>query len=177
MSTGAIVVISICVGVIGGIIGFFILRGLKGTIKIDCKKNTFDPGETIKGNIHLKIKKETRGNNLTISLVADETTTYHDGDDSRTEHDEVYRDEQIIEDKKTYPVGYEKTYDFTLTIPAMNSNSSGSQIDGVLGTVFDALSVNRRKTKIEWQLEARLDAEGLDLVNKKDIQMRHLQIS
>ncbi|MEZ4601967.1 MAG: hypothetical protein R2861_00720 [Desulfobacterales bacterium] len=47
----------------------------------------------------------------------------------------------------------------------------------MVGAVFDALSVDRRKTRIEWQLEARLDAEGLDLVNKKDIQMRHLQVS
>jgi hypothetical protein len=175
MSTGAIVVIFICVGVIGGVVGFFVLRGLKGTIKIDCEKNTFDPGETIKGNIYLKIKKQTIGNKLTISLVADETTTYHDGDESRTEHDEVYRDDLVVEDKKSYPVGYEQTYDFALTIPAMNA--PGKQVDGVVGAVFDALSVNRRKSKIEWQLEARLDAEGLDLVNKKDIHMRHLQTS
>jgi hypothetical protein len=107
--------------------------------------------------------------------VADETTTHYDGDERRTEHDEVYRDELVIEDKKTYPVGYEKTYDFVLTIPAMDA--PGKQVDGVVGVVFDALSVNRRKTKIEWQLEARLDAEGLDLVNKKDIQMRHLKVS
>lgn len=172
MSTGAIVVISICVGVIGGVVGFFVLRGLKGTIKIDCEKNTFDPGETIKGNIYLKIKKQTIGNKLTISLVADETTTYHDGDERRTEHDEVYRDDLVVEDKKSYSVGYEQTYDFALTIPAMNA--PGKKVDGVMGAVFDALSVNRRKTKIEWQLEARLDAEGLDLVNKKDIHMRHL---
>ena len=175
MSTGVIVVILVCVGVVGGIIGFFILRGLKGTIKIDCEKSTFDPGETIKGNIHLKIKKETKGNKLIVALVADETTTYYDGDDRRTEHDEVYRDEQEIEGKKVFPVGYEQTYDFVITIPAMNS--SGPQVGGVVGAVFDALSVNRRKNKIEWQLEARLDAEGLDLVNKKDIQMRHLQTS
>ena len=175
MSTGLIIVISICVCVIGGIIGFFILRGLKGTIKIDCKKSTFDPGETIQGDIHLKIKKETKGNKLIISLVADETTIYHDGDEKRTEHDEVYRDELIIEDKMTYPAGYEKTYNFDITIPAMDA--PGRQVDGVVGAVFDALSVNRRKTRIEWQLEARLDAEGLDLVNKKDIQMRHLQVS
>ncbi|MEZ4565547.1 MAG: hypothetical protein R2860_00810 [Desulfobacterales bacterium] len=121
MSTGLIIVISICVCVIGGIIGFFILRGLKGTIKIDCKKNTFDPGETIQGDIHLKIKKETKGNKLIISLVADETATYHDGDEKRTEHDEVYRDELIIEDKMTYPAGYEKTYNFDITIPAMDA--------------------------------------------------------
>lgn len=175
MSTGLIVVISICVGVIGGVIGFFLLRGLKGTIEVHCEKNTFDPGETIKGDIYLKIKKETKGNNLTISLVADETTTFYDGDERRTEHDEVYRDEQVIENTKTYSVGYEKTYEFALTIPAMNEPSG--QVDGVVGAVFDALSVNRRKVKIEWQLEARLDAEGLDLVNKKDIQMRHLQVS
>ena len=175
MSTGLIIVISICVCVIGGIIGFFILRGLKGTIEIDCKKNTFDPGETIQGDIHLKIKKETKGNKLIIALVADETTIYHDGDEKRTEHDEVYRDELIIEDKMTYPAGYEKTYNFDITIPAMDA--PGRQVDGVVGAVFDALSVNRRKTRIEWQLEARLDAEGLDLVNKKDIQMRHLQVS
>jgi len=174
MPTGLLVVLSICVGVICGIIGFFILRGLKGTIQIECEKSTFDPGETIKGDIHVKIKKETRGNNLTISLAADETTTYYDGDERRTEQDEVYRDEQVIEDKKTYPVGYEKTYDFAVTIPAMNE--PGRQVDGVVGAVFDALSVNRRKTKITWQLEARLDADGLDLVNKKDIQMRHLQV-
>ena len=75
----------------------------------------------------------------------------------------------------TYPAGYEKTYNFGITIPAMDA--PGRQVDGVVGAVFDALSVNRRKTRIEWQLEARLDAEGLDLVNKKDIQMRHLQVS
>ena len=157
MSTGAIVVISICVGVIGGAVGFFVLRGLKGTIKLDCEKNTFVPGETIKGNPSLQINNQTIGNKLTISLVADETTTYHDGDESRTEHDEVYRDDLVVEDKKSYPVGYEQTYDFTLTIPAMNA--PGKQVDGVVGAVFDALSVNRRKTKSEWQLEARLDAE------------------
>jgi len=173
MSMGLIAVISICVCVIGGVAGFFVLRGLKGSIKIECEKSTFDPGETIKGNIHLLTKKETIGNKLTISLVADETTTHYDGDERRTENDEVYRDELVIEDKKTYPVGYEKTYDFVLTIPAMGA--PGQQVDGVVGVVFDALSVNRRKTKIEWQLEARLDAEGLDLVSKKDIQMRHLQ--
>jgi len=175
MSTGLIVIISICVVVIGGIIGFFLLRGLKGTIEVRCDKNTFDPEETIKGVIYLKIKKETKGNNLTISLVADETRIFYDGDERSTEHDEIYRDELVIENKKTYSVGYEKTYEFALKIPAMNEPNG--QVGGAVGAVFDALSVNRRKVKVEWQLEARLDAEGLDLVNKKDIQIRHLQVS
>ncbi len=67
MSTGMIIVISICIGVIGGVVGFFVLRGMKGTIKLDCEKSTFDPGETITGNVHVKIKKQTIGNKLKIS--------------------------------------------------------------------------------------------------------------
>jgi len=164
-----------CAAVIVGIIAFFVMRGMKGTITLHCEKNTFDPGETIKGSISVKIKKETRGNNLKICLTADRITTVYDGDERRTDHDEIYRDELVLEDKKTYPVAYENTYEFSLNIPNMNEPGGGQQADGVLGavgSVLGALNVNRRKTKIEWQLEARLDAEGLDLVTKKDIHMR-----
>jgi hypothetical protein len=174
---GLIAVISMCAAVIVGIIVFFVMRGMKGTITLQCEKNTFDPGETIKGTISVKIKKETRGNQLKVSLIADRTTTFYDGDERRTDHDEIYRDELVLEDKKTYPVGYENTYDFSINIPKMNE-PGGQQTDGVLGAVgavFDVLSANRRKTKIEWQLEARLDAEGLDLVTKKEIHMRMMQ--
>lgn len=173
MSVGLIAVLVGAVAVVAGIALFFILRNMKGTIVIQSDRTSFDPGETITGKIDVEIKKETRGNNLTISLIADRKTTYYDGDEKRTDHDEVYRDELLIEDRRVYPVGYNNTYSFELKIPAMDSeNNQGDNLLNTLGAVMNTFGTHRRTSKVEWYLEARLDAEGLDLVKKQNVQLR-----
>jgi len=146
----------------------FILRKLKGSLKIVMPRTSFASGGDMEGQILVKINKETLGNFLSVALVADEVTTRYEDGERETDTREVYRDEYQLEGNRTYPPGHEAALDFKLTIPAMNNRETA------LGKAIETLahSFGSRKSRVEWTVESRLDAQGVDLVTKKTVSVR-----
>jgi hypothetical protein len=154
------------------VVGYFILRYMKGSIKIELDKTSFAAGETIKGSFRLITRQVVEANKLTVALVADEVIKRKDSDgENETETREVYRDEQVIEGKHLYEKGFDNTHNFELLVPASGESSmDSSKIGQALSTVGSMMNMNRRY--LEWSVEVCLDAKGIDLVDSEDVYVK-----
>ena len=110
--------------------GYYIIRFMRGSIKIALTKNSFNEGEQITGSFELTTRKETDGNRLYVMLVGKEVTKERRGDKTRTHTREIYRDEVTIEEAKTFSAGQTKSYDFQLATP---SSGGADFLDSALG--------------------------------------------
>jgi len=106
--------------------GYYIIRFMRGSIKIALAKNSFNEGEQITGSFELTTRREIVGNRLYVMLVGKEVTKERRGDKTRTHTREIYRDEVTIEEAKTFSAGQTMNYDFQLATPS----SSGSDFLG-----------------------------------------------
>jgi len=161
MTATIILVIAIVVAVIAAVAGYYLIRHSRGNIKLTLGGDRYDPGDTIEGSFTLLTKKPLAGKQLLVTVIGKEITEERDGNTTHTRTREIYRDEQIIEGPKSYPAGETRDYSFQIAAPDINRSSS---IGGVLGEIVDVgldlLSPGRR---LEWRVEARLDADGVDL--------------
>lgn len=152
--------------------GYFILKFLKGSIKLELLQTSFATGETIKGSFRMVAKQPIEGNKLYVALVAEEVTKRRDSDGKDiTDTHEVYRDEQVLEGKAHYDKGFDNVHNFEITVPAsgessMESSSLGQALNA-LGTLMDS---NRRR--IDWTIEVCLDAKGIDLSDSEKIYIK-----
>lgn len=163
-----VVVIAVAVIVIAAIAAYFVVRMLRGSMKIKLVKNGFSPGEKITGSFTMKTRKEIEGKRLFAALVGKEVTERREGDRTRTDTREIYRDEQTLEEGKMYPAGHTADYSFELDTP---SESGQGFLDSALGQALDIgmelLSGDR--TDIRWTVEVRLDARGVDLSDSRSV--------
>lgn len=152
--------------------GYFILRYLKGSIKIELDKTSFTAGETIKGKFRLIARQTIEANKLTVALVAEEVIKRKDSDGKNiTETQEVYRDEEVIEGKHLYEKGFDNTHDFELLVPGTSESSmDNSKMGQALKTLGSMMDMNRRY--LEWSIEVRLDAKGIDLTDSEKVYMK-----
>jgi len=155
-------------GVIAAIIAYYVVRFMRGTIRLSLPRTAFNPGDAITGSFVLHTKKAIHGNRLLVSLIGTQVTKTRDGEKTRTRSHEIYRDEVVLEDAKQYHAGHTATHNFELAAPNMNSpeflNSTAAQ---ALTTALRLLS--NRSTRLKWKVEARLDAKGVDLATAKHV--------
>jgi len=171
-----LIVIAVIVG--GGIvaaIAYYVVRFMRGTIKLSLPITAFNPGDTIAGSFDLHTKKAIRGNKLIVSLIGTQVIkTYEDGK-SRTRSNEIYRDEVLVEEAKAYNAGSAATYNFEVSAPNMNSPEFlNSKVGQALTAAFQLLS--NRSTQLKWKVEARLDAKGVDLTSSKSVSINTKQL-
>jgi len=152
------------------VIGYYVLRYMRGSIKIKLAKNSFRQGEQITGSFDLITRKEIIGNRLYAALIGQEVWRERRGDSSTKRYTEVYRDEVTIEEAKTFSVG-QATYDFQLPTPS--SSPESDMLESGLGkTIKTGMKLlSGTKTYMQWTVEVRLDAQGLDLVAKRKIRI------
>jgi predicted small secreted protein len=156
--------------------GYYIIRFMRGSIKITLAKNSFNEGEQITGSFELTTRKEIDSNRLYVMLVGKEVTKERQGDKTRTHTREIYRDEATIEEAKTFSAGQTMNYDFQLATPS----SAGSDfIDSPLGQTLKVGMelLGGRRSHLQWIVEARLDAKGVDLVSRKKINVNMSKIT
>jgi hypothetical protein len=163
------IVIGVVVG--GGVmaaIAYHVARFLRGSIKLSLSRTAFNPGETIKGSLSLGTKKAILGNKLIVSLIGVERTTTHRDGKSHTNTREIYRDEILVENARAYPAGYTAAYQFEIAVP---KGGSPMFLNSPLGqTIASAVNLFRdRRTQLVWRIEARLDAQGVDLATSKQV--------
>jgi len=166
-----ILVVFVLVVVAGLVAGYYLVRYLKGSIKISLARTTFGPGERVEGAFELLARKEIQGRRLFAALVGTETTERRGSNGKTTHHShEIFRTEQELEAAKSYPAGYTAKYNFQLALPsAPGADASASVLGQVLQAGIQILGSGRRR--ISWKVEARLDADGVDLASSETIRV------
>jgi predicted small secreted protein len=155
---------------------YYIIRFMRGSIKITLAKNSFNEGEQITGSFELTTRKEIEGNRLYVMLVGKEVTKERRGDKTLTHTKEIYRDEVTIEDAKTFSAGQTMNYDFQLATPSSaGSDFLSSPLGKTLKVGMELLG--GRRSYLKWIVEARLDAKGVDLSSRKKITVNMSKIT
>ncbi len=169
MPSNAVIIIAVVVVLaLGAVAAYFIARFMRGSVKISLPRTSFNPGDPIDGSLELLTKKEIQGNKLVVSLIGTEVTkTYEDGK-TETKRREVYKDEVLIEDARTYPAGHTSRHDFKLSAPDMNRPEfMNSALGQTLSTALSILSNSDKE--LTWKVVARLDAKGIDLASSESV--------
>ena len=162
----------------GGILAviiYYVVRFMRGSITLSLPRSVFNPGDPIAGSFELLAKKAIEGNKLVVSLIGIKVTKTYDGEKTKTRSREIYRDEQLLEEAKSYRAGSKATYEFTLSAPNMNSSEFlNSKVGQALSAAVHLLS--DRSTRLKWKVEARLDAKGVDLATSKSVSINTKQM-
>ena len=148
--------------------GYYIIRFMRGSIKITLAKNSSNAGEHITGSFELITRKEIDGNRLYVMLVGKEVTRERRGGKTRTHTREIYRDEVTMEEAKTFSAGQTMNYDFQLATP---SSAGPDVLSSTLGKTLKVgmEMLGGRRSYLQWTVEARLDAKGVDLASRKKV--------
>jgi hypothetical protein len=175
MPTAVIIVIIVAgVGlIVAAIAGYYLARHMRGTIKLTLAKKGFNPGEQVTGSFTMETRKSIEGKRLFVALVGKEITEEHyrdsqGRDSTRTHTREIFRTEQTIEDARTYPAGQVSEHDFQLQTP---SDGDDGFFDSELGQALKlgVQILGGERTRLEWKVTARLDAEGIDLCDSERV--------
>ena len=164
-----LIVILAGVGIVLAIVaGYYLIRFMRGSIKLNMVQVTFNPGDTITGSFDLHTKKPIEGNKLTVSLIGKKVTRTRRGGKTRTETHEIYRDEKILEQATHYPAEHRSTHEFELPTP--NSQAPGAADSPLIQGLATAMRVlGSGHSYLKWRVEARLDAKGVDLATSKKV--------
>jgi len=149
-------------GSIIAVIAYYIARFMRGSVKLSLPHTAFNPGDSITGSLDLQTKKAIEANKLVVGLIGVQVTKAYEDGKTRRRSREIYRDETLLEEAKTYPAGYSARYDFELTAPNTNAPEfMSSPLGQTLSAALRLLS--NRHTYLDWKVQARLDAKGIDL--------------
>jgi len=150
--------------------------GLFGPDKITLTLEKFDfkPGESIKGQVSLNLKKPTLARKLQISLEGTRKVTSYRNGNRRTSYQKVYDFD--------LPIGGEKEYQneqvpFEMKIPStiLNMETYKDKMTdaledklGAVGSVLGAMAAGA--SHIEWKVKAQLDVpKKLDIKKSQDV--------
>ena len=168
---GSTTVILIAVAVGGGIlavVAYYVIRFMRGSIKLSLPRTAFNPGDSITGGFDLYAKKAIQGNKLIVSLIGVQVTESYEDGKKRTRSREIYRDEVLIEEAKAYPAGHTSQHQFEIATP--NTGASEFMNSALGQTLTGALRLlSNRRTRLKWKVEARLDAKGVDLATSTSV--------
>ncbi len=167
-----IIIISVVAAAVIGVGIFFLLRFLRGSIKLQLPITSFSPGDEITGSFELHAKKPIQGKRLVVSLIGTQHTRTTRNGKTESHSNEIFRKEEVIEKERDYRAGFRETYNFSLGIPKGNDNEQ--MLQGVANTLMMAANIaSRSRTNIRWKLEARLVAKGIDLVGSKKVSVNY----
>lgn len=158
-----VIMSGIAVAIIAVVI-FYLARFMRGSIKLILPRTTFNPGDKITGSFDLVTKKPIQGNKLSVSLVGIQTTRTYENGKTRTRSHEIFRQEMLVEQARAYPAGHTARHNFEIIVP---NTSAPEFLNSPLGQTLTAAVqlLSNRNTYLRWKVEARLDAEGVDLVS------------
>ncbi len=151
-----------------GVAIYYVLRFMRGSIKISLQKTAFEPGETIQGSVYLVTKKDIQGNKLVVSLIGKQEIKTRRGEKTETEQREIYRNEVLIEDARQYSAGYSATYDLEIPVPDPKSQELMNM--PMMKQMISAIRIlGNTRSRMKWRVEARLDAKGIDLATSQTV--------
>ena len=163
-----LIIIASLAGAVVSVVVYYLLRFLRGKIQITLPVISFAPGDMVKGSLILSTKKPLQGNKLVVRLNATRVSKSYRNGKRHTSKQVIFKNETIIEQPKQYPAGYNRKYNFQIPVPYLNAGIQ--ELNGTMGTLMKALSsVSNMNSRIDWKVEARLDAKGVDLSKSKKI--------
>lgn len=162
--------------------GYFLAQYLKGRLGLTLDQQSVATGEHLTGTVTVEAKRPIRGL-LKVSLVGKERRRSRSTNESGNTHQwvEVYRQDEILENTRDFPVGHKESYNFKLEVPTASGARGQSAAalreiaervgDGALGSIMKvaAGAASRQHGRLSWRVESRLDAEGIDLATKRKI--------
>ena len=143
----------------------------RGKIEITLEKYNFYPGETIKGNVSLQLKKPIQAEKLTVSFIGMKTVTQlvraSRGSSRRTRKMPVHEFELVLDREKEY---FRGDYPFEIKIPD-NILQKSPEPEGTLGTIIKATQfISGGMTRVDWYIETSLSIpKALDMKKKVNI--------
>lgn len=176
---GAPVVISAAVILALGGAAYVFARYLDGRIRLELTRDTVDSGQDLDGRVTIEARRPIRGL-LRVSLVGREKRRRRrSGESERVEWVEVYRQDQVVEESREFPAGVRETHAFQLLAPTRVEARRGGSVDHVAEQTGDtvmssvlrvaARAADALHGRIYWHVEARLEADGIDLSTKRKI--------
>ena len=153
-----------------------IYMGLFGKEKITLmlEKYDFKPGDTIKGNISLNLKKPVHARKLEVSLIGKRKTRHHTSRGSQTHYEKIYDFDIPIAGEKEYQ---NEQYPFEIKIPSdilSDKTARDTMQDsledkiGTAGTFISAMTMGTYR--IYWEVRAQLDVPKMfDVKKSQDI--------
>ena len=164
--------------IVASIVGFFVVRSMKGKIELELAKTGFSTGETVSGSVSITTKKSLELRRLFVALIGYEVIERRESDgDKRTERDEIFREEINLEEGQQLPAGFNKSYQFEMVAPGrdtVGSAGTGGGLGGLGNVSIDIgpLSLgNSGNRRLEWKIEARADLPGVDLAKSKTVRV------
>ena len=163
-----------------------VATSFRGRVLLEILSDKASSGERLIGRLTFTSKQEIRGL-LKVSLVGQERRRRSVGS-SKSDTVDVYRVNQILEETRDFPAGFTRTYDFELVVPTATEARPENEILDELGGIADrqgsklmgsflklvAAKNKRSLGRIFWSIESRLDTEGIDLFEKKRVQVNLL---
>ena len=169
-SNTLIIIIAIAAAIAIGIGIYFLLRFLRGTIKLSLPMTAFSAGDEVKGSFELHVKKPIQSKRLLVSLIGTQHRRTKRNGKTESHSHEVYRKEEVIEQGRQYQAGFREIYHFKMAIPKASDNEQ--MLKSAANTVMMAADiVSGSRTETRWKLEARLEAKGIDLVGSRRVKL------
>ena len=96
-NTLLIVICTVLVLLLVGVVIYFAMRFMRGSIKLSMPQTSFGTGQMISGSFDLLTKKSIQGNQLFVTLRGIKVTEYRNNDgDKKTRSDEIYCDQVVL---------------------------------------------------------------------------------
>jgi hypothetical protein len=143
---------------------------LKGNIVLNLDKYNFKPGEVINGTLTLNLKKQVKGKELIIRLIAYEVRRQMSRKGGSSSSTKIYDIKIPLDGEKDYiPSSQPLVYKFNITIPK-SVGSPNELPNNTLGSVIKtAQFISGVNNTVKWYLEGRLSIPWFDI--KKKIQL------
>jgi hypothetical protein len=140
----------------------------KGKIDLVLNRQNFMPGDTISGQIFLKLKEPTQADKMVVNFIGMKKVNKYisstRGSSRRTQNVPIHEFELVLDREKKY---LNEQYTFEIKIPA-NILQNEQQQGGAMGTAMSALKfLSSGSERVEWYVEVKLDISGSFDVNKK----------
>jgi len=129
-------------------------------ITLTLEKYNFKPGEMIKGNVKLNLKKPVKARKIEVSFIGSRKEQRRDSKGTHTAIVKVFNFTQPLGGEKEYQ---NESFDFEIKIPSdiiqQTKTMHEGQLDGALGkaVAIGAALAGQRVYPIEWKVKAKLD--------------------
>ncbi len=167
-NSNMIVAIAVIVVVLGGLLAYYVIRGMKGSLTLTLNHRGVGSGDKFTGTVQVVCKKPVEGNRLVATLIGTERIEEKTDEGTKTRTREIYRADALLEEARSYEAGFEESYRFELVAPSADQvGVAGSGLGKMVERGVGMLT--GRDRELLWKIEGRLDAKGLDLVDSEKV--------
>ena len=157
-----VIVVAAVVGV--GVLGYKIMQGMKGTLRLNLTSVRACSGESFSGTVTISCKKPIEGHRLIVTLIL----FIYDMSDEDGDWKKLHEKQIILEEARQYMTGFEQTYVFEHRVPT--TTEIGKNLRQGWSRDFSGTFISGRDNgSLAWKIEGRLDATGVDLTDSHTV--------